>query len=294
MSPVLAVRCESCGGAVAWSAGKPAPACVFCGATALETVTPPEGVETPEGFLPFEVDENQAHTLFKKRASASIWYPSDLRHARVALRAVLVPAWSWSSRLETHYTAIVTAMQTRSNKRPVADEETWSAAGVLVPSSQTLSRTELSAISPFQSGKLRPVAETELPYEMGSLTRTAARAQGEEGMGRLHMERLRERLGAHSVATSTLFHELQGGPLLLPVWIGAYRRGDAMHRVVINGQTGSIVGSFPYSWTKIAAATVAVLVILAVCAGVLGTAGLVGGVMSMPSGSTPAQQRGHR
>lgn len=289
---VIAVRCESCGGSVAWTAGKAAPACVFCGATALETVQPPEGIERPASFLPFEVDESAAVELFRKRASASIWYPSDLRHARIAIKAVLVPAWTWSARLETHYTAIVTAMQTRSNKRPVADEETWSVSGVLVPSSQTLSRRELEAIAPFQSGKLRPVDESELPYEMGSLTRTAARTQGEEGMGRLHLTKIKERLGAHDIQTSTLFHEVQGGPLLLPVWIGAYRRGDAMHRVVINGQTGLIVGSFPYSWVKIGVAIVTTLVLLAICAGAFGTAGLVGGVMAMPG--APAVQRGHR
>ena len=291
MSEVLAVRCEACGGAVAWTAGKPAPACIFCGATALVTVTPPEGVEPPEGFLPFVVDENQAITLFRKRASASIWYPSDVRNAKVNLRAVLVPAWSWSATLETHYTAIVTAMQTQSNKMPVANEENWHVAGVLVPSSQTLTRKELSEISPFESGTLKSLAEADLPWEMGSLTRTAARAQGEEGMGRLHQARIRERLGAHQVSVSTLFHELHGGPLLLPVWIGAYRRGDGLHRVVINGQTGAIVGSFPYSWVKIGGAIALGVMLIAACAGAFGTAGLVGSVLTLQPTS---HDRGHR
>jgi hypothetical protein len=252
----------------------------------------PEGVERPEGYLAFEVDENEAIALFRKRASASIWYPSDLRNARVNLKAVLVPAWSWSARLETHYTALVTAMQTRSNKRPVADEEAWSVSGVLVPSSATLSRKELGEIAPFTSGTMRPLDEATLPYELGSLTRTAARSQGEDGMGRMHQARIQERLGAHRVETSTLFHEVEGGPLLLPVWIGAYRRGEALHRVVINGQTGKITGSFPYSWAKIALAVglIAGLVAGLTCA--LGGAGLVGGALTMPT--APTHQRSPR
>ncbi len=272
MADLIAVRCEACGGAVAWTAGKPAPACVFCGATALDTYTPPEGVEPPEGFLDFEVDEKAARQLFKKRASDSIWYPSDLRHARLDLKAVLVPAWSWSARLETHYTAVVPG-HTRSGKRPVAGTDEWAAEGVLVPSSPTLSRRELEAISPFQAAEMRPLAEATLPYELGSLTRTAARAQGEDGMGRAHQARLRAELSASQVETATLFHDLRGGPLLLPVWIGAYRRGEALHRVVINGQTGTITGSFPYSWWKILFAVAVVIGLILLCTGGAGLAG---------------------
>ncbi|MBM4365667.1 MAG: hypothetical protein FJ102_05590 [Deltaproteobacteria bacterium] len=274
MAELIAVRCEACGGAVAWTAGKPAPACVFCGATALDTFTPPEGVEPPGGFLDFVVDEKAARQLFRKRASDSIWYPSDLRHARLELKAVLVPAWTWSARLETHYTAVVPG-RTRSGKRPVAGTDEWPVEGVLVPSSPTLSRQELKEISPFEASELRPLAEAALPHELGSLTRTAARAQGEDGMGRAHQARLRASLSASQVETATIFHDLVGGPLLLPVWIGAYRRGEALHRVVVNGQTGAITGSFPYSWWKILLAVALVLGLILLCTGGAGLAGIL-------------------
>lgn len=274
MAELVAVRCEACGGAVAWTAGKPAPACVFCGATALDTYAPPEGVEPPAGFLTFAVDEGRARAAFRKRAAASIWYPSDLRHARLDIKAVLVPAWSWAARLETHYTAAVQG-RTRSGKRPVAGQEEWTTSGVLVPSSQALSRRELDEISPFPGGEIQPLAEATLPYELGSLTRTAARAAGEAGMGAAHRDRIRAALDASAVATATVFHDVNGGPLLLPVWIGAYRRGEAMHRVVINGQTGAVTGTFPYSWWKIGLAVLAVLGIVLACAGGTGLAGLL-------------------
>ena len=266
---IVAVRCVACGGSVAWAAGTPAPACVFCDATALVIMTPEEGVEAPEGFLPFAVDESDAERLFRARASASIWYPSDLRHASIVLNAVLVPAWSWSARLETHYTAVITAPETRSNKRPIADAEVWDARGVLVASSPTLSRRELAEISPFESGELDPLSRAELPYELGSLTRTAARSAGEAGMAALHQAAIRDRLAALSVKTSTIFSDRRGGPLLLPVWIGVYRRGEVCHRVVVNGQTGAMTGSFPYSWVKICGAIALGFAVLAIGLGLL-------------------------
>ena len=57
--------------------------------------------------------------------------------------------------------------------------------------------------------------------------------------------------GLHPYNISTLDHEMEGRPLLLPVFIGAFRRGEKIYRVVINGQTASLAGTAPLSWIKI-------------------------------------------
>ena len=46
----------------------------------------------------------------------------------------------------------------------------------------------------------------------------------------------------------------------MPVWLAAYRYADQPYRILVNGLTGKVVGSRPYSWIKI---TLFVLVILA-------------------------------
>jgi hypothetical protein len=40
-------------------------------------------------------------------------------------------------------------------------------------------------------------------------------------------------------------------PVLLPVWIMAYRYRDQLFRVLINGQTGKLSGEAPFDWTKL-------------------------------------------
>jgi hypothetical protein len=55
--------------------------------------------------------------------------------------------------------------------------------------------------------------------------------------------------------------------ILLPVWLAAYRYREEPYRVLINGRTGKVVGTRPYSWVKI---TVLVLaIVLAVIAAIL-------------------------
>ena len=57
---------------------------------------------------------------------------------------------------------------------------------------------------------------------------------------------------------------VEGAPVLLPIYIGAYRRKDEFHRVVLNGQTGAITGDVPLSVWRVLAAVLVVLALLTV------------------------------
>ncbi|MSP56460.1 MAG: hypothetical protein EXR69_12790 [Myxococcales bacterium] len=274
---ILAVRCEPCGGAVTFPAGAAAPACLFCGSQVLVAIEPPEGIEPPDGFLPFLIDEAGAKARFQTFASSSIWYPGDLRHARLKLNAILLPAWRWSATLETCWAAIVPA-DTRSGKRPQTGADRQRIEGVLIPASQALTRRELNVISPFEEATLQPVG-TDLPYETGSLTRSAAQRQGEDGLQAVRHRALEHETRAQDLRSSVVFHDLTGGPLLLPVWVGAYRRGKRVYRFVINGQSGKLVGEAPISWWRVFGAIllgVAIVGAVFACFGIFGVVSAVG------------------
>jgi hypothetical protein len=52
--------------------------------------------------------------------------------------------------------------------------------------------------------------------------------------------------------------------MLLPVWIVCYLYAGHTFQVMVNGRTGEVIGQRPYSKSKIAAAVLAALVVLAV------------------------------
>jgi hypothetical protein len=250
---LVTVSCRACGGAVGFPAGEPAPRCLFCDAPDPVPLPPPEGVEPPAGFLPFRVDEAGARAAFRRYARASVWRPGDLRDVRLSLGPLLLPAWSWSARLETHWMALVPAAN------PVAQEPRtgvarFAAQGVLLPASATLTRAELAGICPFSPDTLREPDAVDVPYELGTLTRTAASAAGFDGLRVLHEAALRAELHPRALRTTSLFSDVHGGPLWLPVYIAAYRYGGRLHRVVINGQTGRLVGTAPVSWLRVGCA----------------------------------------
>jgi hypothetical protein len=54
--------------------------------------------------------------------------------------------------------------------------------------------------------------------------------------------------------------------VLLPVWTASYRYRDAVYRFLVNGQTGEVAGTAPYSAWNIALAVLAVVRLVAAAA----------------------------
>ena len=269
-----AIRCESCGGSVAMPAGDNRPSCLFCGARTLIQEDPPENIEPPTTLVPFVLNEAAARSAFQGWAAKRFWAPAAIRQARVELNNLLLPAWIWSGQVETHWAAIVSAAGTDSGKRPTSGSDTLSVGGLLVPASKTLRAAELAAISPFDSSDEEGFVaeETTIPYELGSLTRRAARGAAQQAMRQQHASQIDHQSGALRLSTSCLFSNLSGRPILLPVWIGAYRVKEKMYRVVLNGQSGELTGTAPISWAKVGLALGAVLASLILVAVVAGAA----------------------
>jgi hypothetical protein len=251
---------------------------MFCGAGADDLVpsAPPEGIEPPVGAIPFAVDHTTAVDAFRTFAKSSFWYPSDLRSATLEIRALLLPAWAWSGRVETHWTGLVSA-GTRSGKRPVSGSETVQFEQILVPASKTLRLVELRSLGPYDETALGPVDDGgDVAVELSEMTRSSARSRAHAEMLSRHRARIQATNGLVKVLASSVASELEGQPVLVPVWIGAYRYGRNTYRVLVHGQTGRFVGDAPTSWWKVLGVAVAVIVaILALLLCLTGGSGLL-------------------
>lgn len=266
-SDIVAITCSSCGGAVALEAGKTLPRCLYCGSEALDEGMLDERIEQPETFLPFGISDEEADAAFRKFTRSSIWYPNEIRQARLELEPLLLAAWTWAGLVETHYAGLVSA-STASGKAPVTGSDITRLEGVVVPSSSALTRAELAAIAPFAYAEEQPydVHTAGLMFEPGRLSRSMARSQALDQMARTHAAQLKAREGASSLNPATVLSDVDGRPVLLPVYIGVWRYGDQPYRVVINGQTGRLTGKAPISWLKIVAAVAGVLLLVALMA----------------------------
>lgn len=246
---LVAVTCSECGGLVAMEEGRSNPRCLFCGRESLRPVPLPEGVEPPRGHLPFRVDKRGVHAAFVKFAKSSIWHPGDLRGARVRIEPVFVAAWAWEADVETHWAAMFGAM-TRSGVRPMTGSQTVRAT-TLVAASSMLTRAELAALGAFELGDAQAFDPADPPgaHEIGTLTRSSATAEARASLARSVEAELGR--NAKKLSASHLIANATGAPVLLPVWVGAFRWHDKLHRILVHGQTGKLVGKGPVSLARV-------------------------------------------
>jgi hypothetical protein len=62
------------------------------------------------------------------------------------------------------------------------------------------------------------------------------------------------------------YHDQTFKHILAPVWLLTYTYGAANYQVVVNGVTGRISGSRPWSWIKVSLVVLAAIIILVLIA----------------------------
>jgi hypothetical protein len=273
MSELL--RCQACGGAVVWDAAQLGAACLFCGTVALELVIASEPVPIPEVVLPVVVSRASAELRFRAWATKSWFRPSALRTAEVGLHLLLLPAWRFHARLETHWAGLRPAA-TRSGKTPVAGVEQLELT-TMVPASTGLSQAELGALQPFDESQARAWrgavdlavepdlgdsgsgADIETIWEPPALTKRGARSRAHRELADSHRRRIARERGLVSTRVSAVIEDRDVRLMLVPIYIGTFRFRDRPWRFLVNGQTGEVVGKAPLDWRKIFALVVLVL-----------------------------------
>ena len=147
---------------------------------------------------------------------------------------------------------------------------------ILVPASKTLRLRELQQLGTYEESQLEvwdPTTAHE-PHELSELTRSAAQAKAIAEMEGRHRTHIARSAKATAVKTSCLPHGLSGRPVLVPVYIGVYPYRGRPWRILVNGQSGKLVGEAPTSIWKVLG--VIGLVLFAVAALALGLAVCIG------------------
>ncbi|ATB29608.1 hypothetical protein [Melittangium boletus] len=277
------LRCQSCGAELVVAPELRTTVCPYCAAPSV--VERPPSVDRPEPV--FTLGFALTHQAAGERVKAWLrsrhpWTHSGLKRAPLQdVRGVYVPAWLYSARAESEYSASIgedyreteTYTTTENGKtvtktRTVTKTEWRSLRGahaeyvpdVLVTASRGLPNAELEALEPFD---LRALARYEPGLVAGwvteepSLAREECLAQARAEAEALVARRLAAFMPGDSHRDLRYQMRLEEESLdvcLVPVWVLAarYAPNAPPLRVVVNGQTGEVYGNPPVSWVKVA------------------------------------------
>jgi Zn finger protein HypA/HybF involved in hydrogenase expression len=284
------LQCQNCGATT--ETDLLADTCHFCHGVLVSVQNPP-GLIAPEAVVPFALDNAGAVAAFRTWVKSRHFAPNALKRVgrTDSIKGTYVPHWTYDARTDTAYTGqrgeyyytteTYTVSDgrggTRTETRQVQHTAWYPAAGdvsrafddVLVPASHTLPAERLEKMGPWQLGDARPyqpdylAGYAALRYDVDPDTGLAVARSEMESVIRADCEHDIggdvQRVQSMDVRYSATMFKL----VLLPLWIATYLYGARTFQVLVNANTGEVVGQRPYSRVKIAFAVVVALAVIA-------------------------------
>jgi hypothetical protein len=183
---------------------------------------------------------------------------------------IYVPYWVFDADTHTYWTADSshTPPGARADWYPVCGQHEGQYTGLLVGASAALTGAETAALCPFDLTPAVPPEKVDLQnitFERFTVPRKYARPLARQGLESLESTACEELVPGkcRNMHVNLRITNLASRPMLLPVWIMAYRYRDQVFRFLANGQSGRSTGQAPVSYRKIGAAiAIAAIIIL--------------------------------
>lgn len=286
------LHCKSCGANQHVEENYKSLACVYCGEPLIREDIEQEGWILPGALVPFQLDVKMARNIFKGWVS-SLWFaPNNLKRAALdpeGLHGLYVPYWTFDANLFAiyqgqrgdYYYETQTYKSSKGKQTRQVRKTKWSyAAGnvegfiddILINASQK-KRRDIPAAVAFWN--LKELVGFNSKYLSGFVTEkyTVSLKEGHHQSFQEAKHRaynwIRRDIGGDTQRISNADIKLSQETfkhILLPVYISSYRYNGKEYHFYVNGQTGVVSGTRPYSFWKIFFLALFILCVIGVIA----------------------------
>jgi DNA-directed RNA polymerase subunit RPC12/RpoP len=254
--------CQQCGAATILPKAQTSDQCPFCGSVAF-VAAPEEGeMLPPQGVIPMGLEVEQVRKVVKAWLGRGFFAPDDLallaRDSR--LRPAYVPFWTFNATLNAHWGAHVAEGHGR-NQRWVwrTGERIFFYTDHLQPGTRALPADLLAQIKAFDLSNLveyKPEYLAGWPAVTYDISLADASLAAREAMIAAAKKELvfKAAGGAMTRDLEVTGSDFTGQTykfVMLPLWVGVYRYQGKTFRVLVNGQTGKVVGDKPVDQVKV-------------------------------------------
>uniref|UniRef100_UPI0035CC48E3 hypothetical protein n=1 Tax=uncultured Jatrophihabitans sp. TaxID=1610747 RepID=UPI0035CC48E3 len=285
------LQCQNCGAAT--ETDQLAGRCQFCNGVLLAMTSPP-GLIVPEAVVPFGIDQGAANAAFGKWVRSRPFAPNALKKvgSTEAITGTYVPHWTYDANTVTdyvgqrgeHYWETVTRTVsdgqggTREQTEQVMRTRWWPASGrvardfddVVVLGNHHLPPKRLAQAGPWDLTR----AVAYRPEFLAGFAALRYDTDPDAGLqdARAQMESVvqddcRADIGGDEQQVTHMdvrYAAVMFKLVLLPLWIASYLHAGKTFQVLVNANTGEVVGDRPISKVKVALAVLAALIVIAV------------------------------
>jgi len=263
------------------SEGRLSDNCSFCETPLVRSEA--VAAEPIDLVAPFRLNSQQAAGRLQQFLSGKYWAPEAVRNASDPedLDGVLVPFWCYDAVARSTYDARVGIYwyetktetvwvngkrETRTKRVRHTEWHHLSGSHVhvytnhLVSGSKGLPEEEANELEPFDLGLAQPYDIAMLAGQIAerpTVDHHQAQQTATQELAQLENQNIVNFLPGdlcRDVTNQTTTEVSDVKLVLLPVWIATYRHKEKLFRLLVNGQTGEVVGVVPRSNMKIAVA----------------------------------------
>ena len=200
--------------------------------------------------------------------------PNDLKllYQSEKLQAVYVPYWTYDAKTNSTYTGLggryyYETREVNGKKETIQKVRWYPVSGhlykffddILVNASTHYSDHIMSGVEPYNTERVQPY-KTE--YLSGYLAERyaigvkegffSAKEKMNRQLNQMAQQEIMQRFDTtKNVVVRTQYQDVTFKHVLLPVWCANYDYKGKNYQYIINGETGRIHGTYPYSWVKI-------------------------------------------
>lgn len=271
-------QCNSCGAEISINDTEASTFCIYCGNPAI-VFSRVAKLKKPEVIVPFEVSKEEALQIVRRHINAGLFIPKEIKNFKPELlRGIYIPYYV--TNVEYDVSAMLSAVQ-RSGKHSHTYYFLRSAYASLpwitTDASTTLSDGSSQRLEPYN---LKRAVEFDEDYlvgfysDMSDVKESAAINVAKERAKAIIDEELlnsvkgNKKKFVYTRETAEVYEKPVTA--MLPAWFLTFRYEGKPYTIIVNGQTGKVVGGLP--WNKplfVALLIIAAVLFSVICVSVL-------------------------
>lgn len=269
--------CQQCSAMTIFPPGQTSAECPFCGSTMLIAAREDVEILPPQAVIPMGFEADEVRKIMTRWLGTGFFAPDNLsRMARSGnMRPAYVPFWVFEATLTGKWQAYVAEGSGRHrNWIWQTGEHIFFFADELQPGTKSLPADLLARAEPFDFEKLVeykpeylagwPAATYDIPLSQASLgarEKMAAKAKKQLVYKAAPGKQVRDLQVTASDISGVTYKQV-----LIPIWTASYSYLGKSYRVLINGQTGKVVGDKPVDSVKVSLVILGAVVLLVLLA----------------------------
>lgn len=278
--------CRKCGAEITVSDTLKSTMCTYCGTPLIEADIHEERLFNPSYILPFNIDDSKLESLLDKWIKGLWFAPNKLKFSKMLREQTVgyyIPYWTYDANSYTTYSGeqgiyYTVVVGSGNNRKTVTRVRWYPASGsvslafddIMVSASKLAPQGYLNKLRGWDTHNLLNIDNRFL----SGFTTEKYGVNLEDGFARAkeimdsHIEAaVRNDIGGDTQRVhgkDSSFSDVKFKLVLLPIYISCYRFGGKLYHFYVNGRSGAVAGSRPYSTVKIILAVLAAIIAIGV------------------------------